>query len=347
LGLLPEEYNRMTERDRENYVMNEYMDILHTETRKLMISVNEADKNGILLSLTNKLYDQIMAKYDDIPMGDIPRSKGDIEKLPQLRNLKECIDTIRAVVIEYKQDTKNNVDILSEAYENFTRHKTTFIKGYTLHVELIQTLYETMLLALVSATSLMISACIEYVRVPNTDTFDVSLDKAALAKSRDNLLFNNLRKFNNFCADGTLEKVAESLFKKSGSKNLVGETILLGGLAVTVLILVVLPVLRELIYFFYRARVSVSDYFAVQSELLNANAYNVRYKESIVASEREVIKKKQLQTAESFKNISNLFAVKMTRAEKQTVSDISSENKKYKAEELINKAPDSTGDVLF
>ena len=44
----------------------EFFDITDTETRKVLLAVNEADQNKVLVSLTSKLYDNVVDRIDDI-----------------------------------------------------------------------------------------------------------------------------------------------------------------------------------------------------------------------------------------------------------------------------------------
>ena len=74
--------------------MDEYFDITDRETRKVLLSVNEADQNAVLVSLTSKLYDNVVNKVDDIDFGEIELTRGDIEKLPNFNTLHECLNTM-------------------------------------------------------------------------------------------------------------------------------------------------------------------------------------------------------------------------------------------------------------
>ena len=66
------------------------MDITDYKTNTRLYNLDEAEQNTVLLSLTNKLYQMIVAKIDDVEKGDIPKSRGDITRLPKYNQLKEC-----------------------------------------------------------------------------------------------------------------------------------------------------------------------------------------------------------------------------------------------------------------
>ena len=61
--------------------MNEHFDIYDNRTRNILLAVNEADQDGVMKSLADKLYSHIVEKVDDIDFGTIPLSKGDITKI--------------------------------------------------------------------------------------------------------------------------------------------------------------------------------------------------------------------------------------------------------------------------
>ena len=66
-----------------NNIITEHFDIFDTNTRKILLSINEAeDRNMVLSSLSAKLYNIIVEKSTEIDFGDIPKSKGDISKIP-------------------------------------------------------------------------------------------------------------------------------------------------------------------------------------------------------------------------------------------------------------------------
>ena len=98
-------------------VMNECFDITDSKTRKTLLSLNEAGQERVLISLSNKLYGFIIDKVTDIDYGEIPSSKGDITKIPNYFNMVECLETIRGLLIEYKQST-DSVDTVLKAIDN-------------------------------------------------------------------------------------------------------------------------------------------------------------------------------------------------------------------------------------
>lgn len=342
--------------------MNEYFNITDTETRKVLLAVNEADQNKVLVSLTSKLYDNVVDRIDDIDFGEIERSKGDIEKLPNFETLHECLNNMARLLIEFKQDTKP-VDTIAESVANIIESKPIWTKAYAINAELPMVTYNTITLAIIEATSYMVSMCVEFVKSPSQDTMQVMIDKSALTKSKGHLLFKNLESFNDAYRKGQVTKAMEHVLNETISnktidtskKNFLGFGIYTGGAAVAAVIGVVgllfciIPIIRELIFLFFYYRVRISEFFDVQADLLQVNAYNVQNNRlDLNKEERKNISKKQMKVADDFRKIARKIAVDGAQAEKSASKDIKYEDsKKYKASDVMEELPDSASSALF
>ena len=140
-----------------NNIIIEHFDLSDKETFSYLRSIEEADQNKVLLALTSKLYDHLVEKVDDIDFGDIPKSRGDITKLPNYAKVVDCIGIIRGILESSKQDLEP-VIILEDAVKNLTVYKEVFIKGYQLNMELPMVIYNTMVLSIYSGISILISS---------------------------------------------------------------------------------------------------------------------------------------------------------------------------------------------
>ena len=323
-------------------VMREHMDISDTETRRSLIGLDEADKSKMLVSLTSKLYDKIVEKVDDINYGTIPASRGDITKIENNNSMTECLDIIYSILKQYDQNTEP-VDTVVTAINNIKSRKELFTKAYAINAELPIVFYNTIVLSIVSSVSFLIATSIEFIKNPGDDSFTVSLDKVAYVKTSHNLLLDNLRKFNTSCAKGDLDRSLNECMKVY-SKNLSGTAIVLSSIALLTLAKVIIPILQELTYFFFAVPQSISDYFAVQADLLQMNTSNVIYRDIDEDKKKKIINK-QLKIVDKFRKISNFFNIEYKKAEKKTKESKDADKKKYKTSEISDTAPDSS--VLF
>lgn len=328
-------------------VISENFDIMHTDTRKILLAIDEEDKSNVLASLTSKLYDNIVNKVDDIDFGTIPKSEGDIEKIENYEELCACIQTIRGLLVEYRQSAKP-IDIIVSAINNCKQRKEMFEKAYRYKVELPVVMYSTIVLSIVSSVSFLISTCIDYIKEPNADDFQIVLDKTAFNKSKDNLLFKNLEKFNIACDRGQIDETIDYVIKKN-IKNLTGMSfgIIASGAIVSVIVLNIIPIIRELIFFFYYSRTKMSDYLEIQSNLLKMNVYNLENNEAIPKKDKTQIIKKQNKIADFLQKLANKISIDNKKAEKDTIKEITSSQKKYKIDDVVDSVPDSATSAIF
>jgi hypothetical protein len=325
-----------------------YFDITDKETRRVIFAVNEDDQNRLLTALTSKLYDNIIDKVDDIDFGDIPETKGDITKLPNFEKITNCIDLIDQIVKKYRQDPVC-IKTIKEALNNLISRKETFMKAYRYNSELLQILYSSIALGIVSGLSLLIATCIEFIKAPGKTEYQVTFDTVAYNRSKDHLIFDNLDKFNVACKSGKIDTVADVMLRNH-MKNFTGVEMGMwaAGVAAIGLILNIIPILRELIFFYYYSRTRVADYFEMQANLLQMNAHNLEMSKNIQsAEERDRIIRRQNKLVEVFRRIANFFQVTAKNAEVKATKEIVNDDKKFKTSELMDEVPDSANASLF
>ena len=137
-------------------IVSEYMDIADYKTTTRLYNLDEAEQNTVLLSLTNKLYQMIVAKIDDVEKGDIPKSRGDITRLPKYAQLKECAKTLTDIFEQYKEDT-TPVKVIENAIDNLEDNSDVFVQSYMAKVDFGIMLYESVTLAVIGTLSSIIA----------------------------------------------------------------------------------------------------------------------------------------------------------------------------------------------
>lgn len=335
----------MIEKDFD-YVLKEYFNTSDRRSMKALLSLNEAEQNQAVVSLAAKLYEKIVAKVDDIDYGTIPASTGDITRIGNYKELRECMDTIRQILVHYKQNT-SQLDIVDRAIENVKDSKKIWEKAFVMECELPIIFYNTICLSIVSAVSLLISSSIDFIKEPGNQTYQISFDRVGYNKTKDKLLFQNLDKFNKAYVNGDIEKLMSSVIranknvKESAVVNVqegvlaVLSTIAGAGAIAGVLIKIVIPVLHELTNLFFCTKQKVSEYFEIQSKVIQMNAETLKY--DYTKSEEQIAKiyKKQSKIADLFKKIANALAVKMNKADSDARKMIKKEKEeKYTVDDL-------------
>jgi len=327
-------------------IISEHFDILDNNTRHTLLTINEADQNKVLESLTSKLCQSIIDKVDDIDFGSIPNSKGDITQIQNYDNLLECISVIKNILIEYKQDLAP-INTILEAISNIQSRTDLWSRAFSIKLDLPVLMYNTIVLSIISSVSLIIATSIEFIKDAGDASFDIKFDKVAYVKTKDNLLFNNLKRFNSSCQSGELDRSLDHIFK-SASKQLAGASVLtiISIVGVVGIITNIIPILRELVFFFYNTKQQVSDYFAIQADLLQMNAEYVKSNPNsdLSAVERKEISKKQNKVVEVFRKIANTLTIDNKTSEAKTKRDVESNKKKYNVDDITDTKLDSAED---
>lgn len=337
-----------------NDLVKEFFDVTDTETRRCMVTINEADQDQVLGSLAAKLYDNIVNKVTDIDFGQIPLSKGDITKIPNYLELCDCLTTVRDMMVA-KHQTTNSTDTIFGAIENLKKTKNVWQKGYALECEMAVVFYNTIALSIVSSTSILLSACVEFIKNPESGVIDIELAKIAKNKSKDGILFKNLEKFNKACKKGEIEKTFDNVLKaqrtvreaveNNSSLEAVHEdvfAILFGAGMVVGLLSCVIPILHQLTTMLYNLRQDASDYFAAESDIIKLNAEKVNYNRSKTPEQKKKIIAKQMKIADHFKKWSNKLMIKASKAETDSERQIKQDNAdKKKINDVVDIMPDS------
>ena len=335
-------------RDLYNQIIKEHFDINDTQTRKVLVSIDEADQNQVLGNLATKLYNSIVKRVTDIDYGQIPLSKGDITKIPNYMDIVECLTTIRDLMQNQRQSTKS-ADTIFLSIENLKKYKNLWEKAYNLECEIAVVFYNTIALSIVSATSLLTAAAVEFVKNPDSQTIDIELSKVSANKTKDSLLFKNLEKFNKSCAKGDIEKTFEKILKAQRevreSSVVVKEnitTILFTGAMVISLLTCVIPILHPLTITLYNMRQNVAEYLSGEADIIRLNAEKVQYNRTKTPEQKKKIIAKQNKIADHFKKWANIIMVKSNKAEKESEKEIKKEKEnKSKIDDVVDEVPSS------
>lgn len=330
-------------------IVSEYMDITDYKTNTRLYNLDEAEQNTVLLSLTNKLYQMIVAKIDDVEKGDIPKSRGDITRLPKYAQLKECARTLTDIFEQYKEDTAP-VKVIENAIDNLDDNSDVFVQSYMAKVDFGIMLYESVTLAVIGSLSYMIACCIEYVKDPKNDGLTIVMDKTGVAKVKEHLLYENLVKFNEACRTNDVENAIRPLIKNR-TQNLfgVGGMVLVKGLLIAVpTIIALIPLIKDLVYYFFAARQRVSVYFDIQADLLEMNANELKDNPNITTdADKKSVIRKQLQVARTFRQIADKLAVEAKTAENKADKEIKKDNKKYRIDDVETNPSEVSDGPLF
>ena len=324
----------------------EYMNYGDEKNINALCAMNESEQNSLLVSLTNKLYTMIVNKVDSIDYGEIPQSKGDITRLRHYDQLVECHEILRNIFSQYRERTEP-VDVLVNARNNIENMKDIFMGGFAAKAEFPMSVYKTMTLAVVNATSFMIAVCIEYIKSPKSDGLEIVLDRTGIQKVKDHLVYESLIDFNEACKKGEVEASLRPLVKSHAQGFVMSAA--LGFKAVLILggvLLAILPMIKDLVYFFFSTKARVSAYFDAQAKLIEMNANELRDNPDIkTQDDRDAVIRRQLKIAEAFRSISNALAIDGQQAEVKAQKEIKEDKRTYNVDEI--NPSENDGGSLF
>lgn len=114
---------------------------------------------------------------------------------------------------------------------------------------------------------------------------------------------------------------------------------------------VVIPFLRNVVYFFINKRDKTAEDLAIQAKFIEANAYKLQYStnSNLDDDKKEKVIQKQLKIAKKLQAMSNKIAVKNKRAEIEAQKMATEDIKKAKIQDIKDNVPNEIYDksVLF
>ena len=276
------------------------MEASDAEDQKYMRSMNKQDVHQINANLLQKLYESTM-KRNTYDFGEIPKSEGDLEKLKCYKPTVECLDILEDL-LKKNRITEPAVSDVRLAISNLIMLKPYFVEGFKLKEEWIIVVYNTTVMAVIDAVTMLIAEYMNYIVGPIKEPFKLT---GKTDKSRGIVSLDSLRTFNGLVKDNTIQNTLIGSLHH-GQKNFTGTAVAIG--AGTVFGLVVITTLiRQLILFFYESRVKMAEYLEMESSFLEANKLSVEAsklppdkKQRVLAKQEKVILKMR-RTADRLK----------------------------------------------
>ena len=264
-------------------VNNIVMEASSEEDKKYMKSMSKDDINQINGTLLQNLYKSVIDRKN-IDFGDIPDSAGDIEKMKYYANTVECLDTLEKLYRQHNIEEPTLVTIRI-AISNMKKYRPQFQDGFRRKHDFIMLTYNSLAMSIIDATSFLIASFMDYVVSPNNA---YAVGKNA-NNSRGRVVTSSLEKFNSMSNNNQFGDALEYMLMEQ-RKNFAGETVVVTG-AIIMILLSIVPIIRELIFFYYHSRVRLSDYLNMQADFLEMNKLAVQASEKSPTERKAIIKK--------------------------------------------------------
>lgn len=293
-----------------------------------IVGVTESDAVKIDSALISKMYTAALDKTVDF--GSIPESKGDITKFEGYTSTMETIKLLEELSKKQRVDIPELEDI-RKAITHVEAERQLYMKGYAANRGIVIMTYNSIVMAILDALSHTLSSYVEFVRTPSSTEFK-------LVKSTNNRYtasFDAIRAYNKAAESGDVRKVLSEGVK--GRQQFVGDTLIVTAIAIGSISMIV-PLIREIVYYFYYNRLVVGDYLEHQAALLEFNRTQLEKNKNLTTKERKKIDKKQQEYIKELNKLSEMITVEAPVSEKQANKLIKDENKSWTISELESEA---------
>lgn len=293
------------------------------EDRQEMTAVMESNSTQLDATLVNKIYMSAIQKTH--VFDTFEDSKGDVTKFDGYANMVECLNIMEElskqsnVAIPEISNIKASLNILAA-------NRDAFIKGFLVESEMVILIYNTILMACVEATSIVISSYVDYLRsVDKTEITVVRKDHNTTAT------LHNLELFVEASRKGDLDRILkDATANRDNFLGVSSSTVVLTAVVIGAAVSIV-PIMRELAYLFYYTRSRLSDYLEHQALLVEINSKNLNAP-MLTAAERKAVAKKQEEKVRQLREMSAKLKFQTTRGEKDAKTAIKEENRTWTIE---------------
>ncbi len=316
-----------------------YMDLGDKETLAIVSAVNEADQRMIMMNVSNKIYDFIKLKANEVDFGDIPLSKGDVQRLRHYKLVKQTLDALERLCDSRNIQSKA-LKTTKEALANLEKDKYAYVGAFMRNLDYPCTIYNFTVLSIIASTSMMVSAITEYI-MDNEGTTKFAMDSKHFNVLDDNVVIKNLERFNENSRNGKLAK-ALSLFTKAHARGILGTMAAVSMIGAGIyLIFNIIPILREIVYYFYFCRTSLAEYLEVQASMLEINASKIEYDDDMkdAADYQRDVAVKFRRYADKLDINDKAATAKMSKE----IKEEDSSKTKFKHDDISDSIPDSAG----
>lgn len=304
----------------------------------MMEAVEEERVDNVMVS---KLYKLAIDKAH-IDFDNIPDTKGDITKYVGYTNMVDSLALVKDLAKQNNTKIKE-IEIVEQAIQNIVTYRAQFTKGFLIDKEFIILLYNLLVTACVEATSVIIASYVDFIKSPTKVEFTIIKG----ANKMGHTSIKSLNSFNLSVKSGDFSKVINTI--SNDKENLLGTAtagalipiMILGGLSMIV------PLLRELTYYFFYSRMKTSDFLKHQAQLLEINRESVKNSNLPPSKKKEVLRK-QAQAAKIMTDYADKIAVDSRGTEKMVKSEIEKENKTITIKDVQSQAStlDTSGFIL-
>lgn len=290
------------------------------ERNEVFTAVKENTKLGN--TMVSNLYKSALDKAN-IDFDTIPDSKGDVTKYTGYKFMVETLKNIKDIA-SASNSTIEEIAIVEETLINLVSYRDLFERGFKLDKEFVILQYNLLVLSCMDATSVILSSYVDFVKRPDNIEFKIIKVK----HHSECISIKNLSLYNKSVKNGDFAKVLNAIIK-TGNEGIIGIDDALIPVLIVGALLTIVPITRELTFFFFYSRMRISDYLKQQSEFLAMNKQMVEANGQIPAKKRSEIIKKQAKVINSLNDYAEKIQVNHKTVEPKAKNDLKDENKSW------------------
>jgi hypothetical protein len=219
-------------------------------------------------------------KMRGLQYGEVHKSRGDFRSLPFAKDLETSINMLMSMAAASKDPSAARINQLDRGLQNLVRFRQDFISGYKREDELTQALYANVVVALVKTTSRMTAAAVEFVKRGHGGLGGVLKPMGFAAEHFE----DSLAKFNLYCESGRMDQY----FSAAGRKGNMVAALAIGVATVAAVGLIVWLV-REVIFQYFRTRVTIAEDLRGLSTMTQINASSIEATKPAAAKKQQAL----------------------------------------------------------
>lgn len=281
-----------------------------------------------------------------IDYGDIPDSKGRLEKVSGFANMKKIIDSL---LLSNDKKVKDMAGIVDRALSNLMSLSDLFIKGFRVNNNFIALFYNNYVYASIQATSYIVCymngspKLVDNKCLKNLKTLNAECDKGNIRKIMNDLINSNSE---NFLGTKFLGDVATASTAIAKGGFLASAGSLASGTAIAlVLAATIIPLTRELIYLFYSGKSKMSDFLAQQAKYVEISIDDENLQSNMSIDKKNKIVENKKKRVKELMNLSDKLAVSYSIADRNSGNELKTDNKAWTLGDVKKDMVGDTQDI--
>lgn len=297
--------------------------------KRELMELLEDSRGAVHSSMLDMLYKQVN-EVRKIDFAEIAKSKGNAASLSFSKEIEQAFDSLAK-----SGKCVSDLSIVKDAWTNINRLTKSFSEGYKLNADLVMLTYESMVMAVLDGTSVLITRTASAVVKTKEKTANVSI--------------NVLARFNTAVKKGTVTKMIQEVNKgalalsggRSVSKEDFGVTLALGSLAAAAI--AIIPLVRELVFYFYFTRMKIANYLDQLKLYVQINEVEIKNNKNFDSEKKKSIIEKQNSWIEKLDKVSDFIRVQQSTGEKSAKTQIKKGNSELTLDNVKNDIASNSG----